>query len=149
MYKSTKNFSTMFATNKNVQNVINHAHYLLHLEQIMQPYLPKAAQNNCHIAKFEDRILLLIASNASIRTKLYYQQHNLIAKLKKHIEFITIMKVDIKVIPQEEKINNSKLPIPVISKTDANCIKQGIRLIKTKEIKQAFKQLIKRSIDKL
>jgi len=145
MYKSPKSLLDVVSTNNIVHNVLDHAKHLIELESILNLHLPKIAKNKCKIASFKERVLLLIVPSANIRTRLYFDQQQLITKLKNHVEFITLFEIYIKVKPLNESPETSKLPILTISKQAAKNIRRGINFIKYKKLKIAFEQIAQRA----
>jgi len=134
--------SQIFNDNSMLSRLINHANKLIKLNNVVQEYLPARIKDKCSICAFDNRILTLTVTSSELRTRLYYQQNTLIDKLTKHQEFLTLLKIEIKVAPNTKNdqptVISKRIPI---SSTSAELIKQCAQNIEHKPLQQSLLNL--------
>ncbi len=123
--------------------LITEARKLEFLNSILLDLLPAPLPLHCHLAKLNNKTLIIVADSAIWSARLRYSIPDLLAKLKHHSQFfIPIKNIEIKVNPKwHSKAKHMALKPKRISAKTSKCLRETANSIENEEIKKALLKL--------
>lgn len=129
--------------NSKVAALVTQASKLEFLNNILLDLLPAPLPLHCHLAKINNKTLVIVVDSPTWSTRLRYSIPDLLAKLKHRSQyFIPVKNIEIKVNPKWHTREPQTVlkPKPISSKT-AKCLKETASSIENEAIKKALLKL--------
>lgn len=145
----TRQFNELLSSNEQLNILYTHAKVISALTEKLQKHLSPSLSSHCTVGNYTDETLILFAETSAWATKLRYCSPEILNYTKRECGLPRLKSVRIKVSPDLNKLNQSRLPLNpsirkgALSKKSADFIKSAASSISDPALQKSILKISK------